>query len=103
MATHRVRLAGPSLGRRGRMRMEEGERSMVMGYLRRVLGVATIRAQCLSLLGRVESLGPGTAAATARRKEAAELDRRWRLEQQAYDLSVRQGWSIYRTGFGKNK
>ena len=57
MAVSRVRVAGPSTGKRGRLRSEEGERAVVMGYLRRTLGIATIKAQCLSLLGRLESLG----------------------------------------------
>ena len=59
MALSRVRVAGPSTGRRGRLRSEEGERAVVMGYLRRTLGVATVKAQCSSLLGRLEGLGPG--------------------------------------------
>ena len=42
MATSRVRVAGPSTGRKGKLRSEEGERSVVMGYLRRVMGVATV-------------------------------------------------------------
>ena len=101
MATSRVRVAGPSTGRQGRLRSEEGERAVVMGYLRRSLGIATIKAQCLSLLGRVEGLGPGSAAASHRRKQAAEIERRWRLEQRAYDLAQRQGRSIHRSGFAK--
>ena len=44
MAVSRVRVAGPSTGRRGRERSEKGEMSVVMGHLRRTLGVATIKA-----------------------------------------------------------
>ena len=41
MESHRVRkrLAVPSSGKRARLRSEEGERAMVMGYLRRILSV----------------------------------------------------------------
>ena len=101
LATNRVRVAGPSTGRKGKLRSEAGERAVVMGYLRRTLGVATVRAQCTSLLARLEVLGPGMSAAAGRRKQAMEMDRRWRLQQQAYSLSVRQGWSIHRRGFAK--
>ena len=97
LATNRVRVAGPSTGRKGKLRSESGKRA-VMGYLRRTLGVATVRAQCKSLLGRLEVLGPGMSAAAGRRKQATELERRWRLQQQASSLSVRQGWVI--TGQG---
>ena len=101
MAVSRVRVAGPSVGKRGVMRSETGEMAIVMGYLRRTLSVATIKAQCSSLLGRIEGLGPGAAAAVNRRRQAAELDRQARLEQRAHALSVRQGWAIYRSGFAK--
>ena len=46
-------------------------------------------------------MGPGSAAAAGRRREAANIDRQWRLEQQAYSLSVKQGRAIYRGGFAK--
>ena len=82
-------------------RTEEGERSIVIGYLRRTLGVATIKAQAYCLLGRLEGLGPGAAAARTRRQQAAELDRQCRRQQQAHMLSERQGFSIHRGGFAK--
>ena len=71
LATYRVRVAGVTRGRRGRMRTEEGERSLAMAALRRRLGVLTVRCQALSLLGRLEVLGPGAAAAAGRRGQAA--------------------------------
>ena len=83
------------------MRGEDGERAIVVGAIRRKLGVACIKAQCHSLLGRLDSLGPGSAAAASRRRQAAELDKHWRQEQAAYCLSVSQGWSIHRAGFAK--
>ena len=58
---------GPGLYRIGHMRSEEGERAMAISALRRRLGVLTVRCQALSLLGRLEVLGPGTAAAAGRR------------------------------------
>ena len=66
LATSRVKVAGPTRGRRGMLRSEEAERAIAMSSLRRRLGVATVRAQCLSLVGRLETLGPGHAAAAGR-------------------------------------
>ena len=54
-----------------------------------------------SLLGRLEVLGPGAAAAAGRRWQAAELERCWRKEERAHTLATAQGWRSYRTGFGK--
>ena len=80
LATSRVRIAGVTRGRRGRMRSEEGERAVAISSLRRRLGVMTVRCQASSLLGRLETLGPGGAAAAGRRQQAGELERRWRRE-----------------------
>ena len=97
LATSRVRVAGPTRGRRGILRSEEADRAIAISALRRRLGVATVRAQSLSLLGRLEGLGPGTAAAAGRRLQAAERERRWRREDAAFSLARRQGWSSYCT------
>ena len=101
LATSRVRVAGPSRGRRSHMRSEEGERAMAISALRRRLGVLTVRCQALSLLGRLEVLGPGTAAAAGRRWHAGELERCWRREQQADNLARLSGHLAYRSGFAK--
>ena len=55
----RVALAGVIRGKRGHMRSEEGERAMAISALRRRLGVMIVRCQASSLLGRLETLGPG--------------------------------------------
>ena len=101
LATCRVRVAGPSRGKRGHMRSEEGERAVAISALRRRLGVLTVRCQSLSLLGRLEVLGPGTAAAAGRRWQAKELEQCWRKEQQAHTLARVCGQRAYRTGFAK--
>ena len=102
LATSRVRVAGVTRGRRGLWRSEEGERSLAIAALRRRLGVLTVRCQSLSLLGRLEVLGPGAAAAAAgRRGQAAELEACWRREERAFALSRVQGRTSYRTGFAK--
>ena len=56
MATNRVRVTGPSTIRKGKLRSKEEKRVAVMCHLKRTLGVATIRAQCLSLIGKLASV-----------------------------------------------
>ena len=101
LATQRVRVAGPSVGRRGFMRTEAGERAIAISALRRRLGVKTVKCQASSLLGRVEILAPGGAAAAGRRQYAAEVESRWRREKQAFQLATREGWRALRSGFAK--
>ena len=101
LATSRVRVAGPTRGRRGILRSEEAERSLAVSSIRRRLGVATVKAQTASLLGRLESMGPGSSAAVRRRRQATEMERQWQLEDRASALANRQGWSTFRTGFAK--
>ena len=101
LATYRVRVAGVSRGRKGHMRTEEGERSLAISALRRRLGVLTVKCQTYSLLGRLETLGPGATAAAGRRWQAAELERCWRREERAHSLATAQAWRSYRTRFGK--
>merc|ERR1711867_130947 len=63
MAKSHVRVAGPSMGRRGLLRSEAAERALVISGLRRRVGVMEVRCQASSLLGCLESLGPGGEAA----------------------------------------
>ena len=101
LATNRVRVAGVQRGRRGMPRTEEAERAIAISSLRVRLGVAAVRAQTVSLLGRLEVLGPNSAAAAGRRRQVAELERQWGKEQRAAALARQQGWSVFRTGFAK--
>ena len=101
LATSRVRVAGPSRGRRGILRSEEAERLVAVSSIRRRLGVAAVKGQAMSLLGRLEVLGPGTAAAAGRRNQAMQLERRWLLEERSTMLATRQGCNICLSGFAK--
>ena len=101
MAKSRVRVAGPSTGRRGLLRSEAAERALVISGLRRRVGVMAVRCQASSLLGRLESLGPGGAAARGRRGQAQEIERRCRREEQAHSLATRQGRRALQSGFAK--
>ena len=62
---------------------------MAISAVRRRLGVLTVRCQALSLLGRLEALGLGSAAAAGRRWHTRELERCWRREHQAGGGSTR--------------
>ena len=63
------------------------------------LGIAAVKAQRHSLLGRLESLGPGATAAAGRRSE--EQERFLARERRANDLSVKKGFNAHRRGFAK--
>ena len=58
------------------MRTEEGEKSVVMAYIRIRISVASVKGQCYSLLCRLLALEPGAAAAKGRKREA--IDKRYR-------------------------
>ena len=81
------------------MRSEEAERSMAIASIRRRLGVATVKAQASSLLGRLEVVSPGTNAAVGRRRHAQEMERQWARQEKAIELANRQGFRAFRTGF----
>ena len=70
-----------------------------MSYIRRRVSVAAVKGQCVTLLGRLEVLGPGTAAAAGRRGEAKAQELRWKRARQAMLLGERQGRNIIRRGF----
>jgi hypothetical protein len=99
LAASRVRVAGPQRGRKGVVRLEEGEKSIAVPFIRRTHSLAAIRAQSQShsLLGRLEGLGRGVTAAMGRRKEAFELER----VRKATGLSFRNEFNILRRGFAK--
>ena len=84
------------------MRGEEAERSIAVSAIRRRLGVMAVRCQSSSLLGRLETLGPGGAAAAGRRWQASEVQRGWQQEDQANSLARKQGYRALRAGFRKD-
>ena len=101
LATSRVRVAGVTRGKRGYWRTEEGERAVAISALRRRLSVIAVKCQASSLLGRLETLGPGGQAALRRRQQAAELERTWQVESRAQLQAARDGYTGLRTGFAK--
>ena len=102
LASSRAKIAQPqSRGRRGQVLSEEGVKSLAVGHIRRKLGIAAVKAQCHSLLGRLEGIGPGATAAAGRRSMADDQDRLWARERWAHNLSVKQGFNVHRRGFAK--
>ena len=101
LATSRARVAEPQTSRRGDRLTEEGVRALAVGHIRKTLSVAAVRAQCYSLLGRLESLGPGATTAAGRRRRALEQERLWARERRADAMAARQGFNLVRRGFAK--
>ena len=98
MAVSRVQVARPQLGRRGQLRTEEAEIAIATAFLRRTFSICAVKGQAFSLLGRLEGLGAGVAAAQGRRNQAAQQEQLWRRQRQAHALCVRQGRDILRRG-----
>ena len=61
LAVSRVRYAGPQVGRRGQVRSKEAEIALTTSFLRK--SVCAVRGQARVLLGRLEVIDPGGAAA----------------------------------------
>ena len=103
LATSRAQIGDPQARtKRGDIMTEEGIKSMAVGYIRRKLGIISVKAQCHSLLGRLEGLGPGATTAHGRRRRAEEQEKLWARERKAHSLSIKLGFDISRRGFAKH-
>ena len=98
LARSRVQVARPQLGRRGHLRSEEAEIAITTAFLRRAFSICAVKGQAFSLLGRLEGLGAGAAAAQGRRNQAARQEQLWRRQRQAHALCIIQGRDILRRG-----
>ena len=101
LASSRVRVAGVTRGKRGYWRTEEGERAVAISSLRQHLSVMAVKCQASSLLGRLETLGPGGTAALSRRQQATQLERTWQAESRAQLQADIDGSRSLRSGFAK--
>ena len=59
LVTSRARVAETQTNRSGKSQSEEGMKGLAVGFIWRRLEIVGIKAQCHSLPGRVEMLGPG--------------------------------------------
>ena len=80
------------------MRTEDAEIALTTSFLRKSLSVCAVRSAARLLLGRLEVIGPGGAAAALRRNNALQLERRWANQRRADALCILQGRSILRRG-----
>ena len=71
---------------------------MAIASVRRRLGVATVKAQAGSLLGRLQMVCPGTNAAVGRRRHAQELKRQWAREE-GNGVGLQAGVPCLQNGF----
>ena len=99
LAIPRVSVPGPQRGRKGTERSLEGERALVVGQLRRRLSIAAVRAQCSSLHGRLEIIGPGHAEAAGRRSRALNMAYSMQRDRLAFRESIRATNFRVRRGF----
>ena len=101
LASSRVRVAGPQKGKRGQVRSEQAELALTTAFLRRTLSLVGVRSQARLLLGRLEVIGPGAAAAAGRRNFALQQERIWANQRRADALSRLQGRALLRRGHFK--
>ena len=101
LATSRARVAEPQTNRRGKSLSGKGVEGLAVGFIRRRLGIAAIKAQCHSLLHRVETLGPGAVTAAGRRRAALEQEQLWRRERRAFAIEAKTSRNVLHLGFAK--
>ena len=77
---------------------EEAELALTTSLLRKALSVVGVKAQARLLLSRLETIGPGAAAAAGRRNNALNLERLWANQRRADLLSRVQGSVLLRRG-----
>ena len=92
MATSREQFVSQSTG----FALSEGERSQIIGQIRRRLSTSFIRAIALCTISRVAYVGPTAKSAAGRREVAMRVERAMRLERQAY-------WHFYMEGRGRTQ
>ena len=63
--------------------------------------VCLVYLQSVSLLGRLDGMGPGCVSAAGRRRRAAEQERLWARERRGDALAAKQGFNCLRRGFAK--
>ena len=79
---------------------EQGIKSLVVGYIRRKLGIAAVKAQCNVIHFLAGWMGLGQELSLLM-LEGEEQKKMWASERRAYRLSTKQGFSIARRGFAK--
>ena len=78
-----------------------GRDRVVHLLLAKTLSVCAVRGQARVLLGRLDVMGPGAAAAAMRRNNALLMERRWAQQWRADCLSNLLGKTLLRRGHFK--
>ena len=94
LANSRLKAEGLQQGRES----VKGELGVLVGQVRRMLSVASVRAQAECLLGRLRHVGRGAGAASKRRGFAVREEEIWARERQAQEVGRRQGRKVVRRG-----
>ena len=76
----------------------KGELGVLVGQMRRLLSVASVRAQAECLLSKLRQAGGGVGAANKRRGYAVREEGRWAREREAVMVGRRQGRKVVRQG-----
>merc|ERR1712082_63886 len=83
MARSRLRVQGLAEGREG----SEAELGVITGQVRRTLSTASVQAQSLCLLSRLDKMGEGQRAAVKRRQYAKRVEDQMKAERAAQWLA----------------
>ena len=102
LANSRVSVAGPQRAKRGVERSVEAERALAVGHLRRRISVTACRAQCHTLLGRLQVLGPNGLQKMAARTKSVDFHHKMQQDRLAFREMMRAVNWRHQAGFGKN-
>ena len=94
LAASRLKAEGLQQGRE----TVKGELGVLVGQMRRLLSVASVRAQAECLLSKLRQAGGGVGAANKRRGYAVREEGRWAREREAVMVGRRQGRRVVRRG-----
>ena len=100
LAKAKTELAGTEPGHRRLFESKAALLSSEVGFLRRRLSFTVVREQSRLLLDRVQLLGDGAREARRRREWGEMVERVEMRERRAQVVSLMQGRSIRRSGFG---
>ena len=94
LASSKLKAEGLQQGRE----TAKGELGVLVGQVRRLLSVASVRAQAECLLSKLRQAGGGVGAANKRRGNAIREEVRWAREREAVMVGRRQGRKVVRRG-----
>ena len=94
LAASRLKAEGIQQGRE----TAKGELGVLVGQVRRLFSVASVRAQAECMLGKLRQAGGGVGAANKRKGNAVREEVRWAREREAVMVGRRQGRKVVKRG-----